>query len=92
MKNTISTIFFLLFTIISVAQDKYTISGYVQDEYSGAERYDGCDDDADHPADAATGTAGATADEPDDGGGQQQKRRVHQDDERAGDTSGGLLQ
>ena len=35
MKNTISTIFFLLFTIISVAQDKYTISGYVQDESSG---------------------------------------------------------
>ncbi len=35
MKNTISTIFFLLLTIISFAQENYTISGYVQDESSG---------------------------------------------------------
>jgi len=35
MKNTIFTIFLLLITIISVAQEKYTISGYVQDESSG---------------------------------------------------------
>ena len=35
MKNTISTIFFSLLTIISSAQENYTISGYVQDESSG---------------------------------------------------------
>ncbi len=35
MKNTISTIFFSLLTIISFAQENYTISGYVQDESSG---------------------------------------------------------
>ena len=35
MKNTISTIFFLLLAITSIAQNKYTISGYVQDESSG---------------------------------------------------------
>ncbi|MBT3611931.1 MAG: TonB-dependent receptor [Flavobacteriales bacterium] len=35
MKNTISTILFSLFAIISFAQENYTISGYVQDESSG---------------------------------------------------------
>jgi len=35
MKNTITTIFFLLIAIISIAQEKYTISGFVQDESSG---------------------------------------------------------
>ena len=35
MKNTIITIFFSLLAIISIAQEKYTISGFVQDESSG---------------------------------------------------------
>ena len=35
MKNTITTIFFLLIAIISIAQEKYTISGFVQDASSG---------------------------------------------------------
>ena len=35
MKNRISIILFLLLTISNFAQDKYTISGYVQDESSG---------------------------------------------------------
>ena len=35
MKNTILTIFFFLLAIISLAQNKHTISGYIQDESSG---------------------------------------------------------
>jgi len=35
MKKTLSIIFFFLFTSIIIAQDKYTISGFVQDESSG---------------------------------------------------------